>query len=274
MLTVSYKIKFAKAYKSGTRATHQFIFEQARTILLNDGYVSYVEFLDSIEPSSDLTYLQIMIKGSDENDGLIAAREHYMDPTDHHPLSYMGIPAGKNAGQLCQERFDEAVLRWQSSDYYNAIYNLGWAAHLVQDVCVPHHAYPTWQQGHDTYELWVLDNMALFAVNNGGLYSFTSFPNYQFYTPQHFVGENSSAFDWVDYNAHESIKYWGYVNYYGTYNSIDPVVNDWAENDYFIETIHNLPNNVNTTWVVNQPGSTQIKIHFQTINLDSKRLFF
>jgi len=262
MLTFSYKINIAKAYKSGTGATHQFIFEQARTILRNDGYVSYAEFLDSIEPSSGLTYLQIMIKGSDDNDGLIAAREHYMDPLDHTGLHFFPWGPEKSAGTLCQERFNEAVSQWQSGNFYNAFYNLGWAAHLVQDVCVPHHAWTTYLDWHSEYEDWVNNNKDLYAVNSGGIYSFQSFTDLQYYTPRHYSWTNVSAYDWVDYNAHESIKHFLLVDSYtGTY------VHD-AANPY-IETVHSLPNNLETTWLITTYGTTGMQLHFEKIDVET-----
>jgi parallel beta-helix repeat protein len=279
MLTLAFRIQPVTAYKSGSGKTHEFIFEQAKTILRNDGYVSYGDFLDSVDPADPYgrTYLQVMIAGSDDHDKSLEfpyvfpwdwyCFNHYMDPTDHHPLSYMGL-GFKSAGQLCQERFDEAVIHWGRGESHEAMYDLGWAAHLAQDVCVPHHAYPTWQQGHSTYEDWVLNNMASFAVESGGMYSLPSFLDYQFYTPRHFVGVNASAFDWVDYNTHESIKYWGSVNYYGTNTGTTPVVNDWVTDDYFVETMHNLPNGVSTTWVIKEYQASQMQVHFTTIDME------
>jgi len=259
MLTLAFNIKPVAAYKSGADATHQFIFQQARTILQNDGYVSYADFLDSVEPSSGLTYSEIMIKGSDENDGLIAAREHYMDPMDHKGLLFIWYQ--KSAGTLCQERFDEAVSQWQSGNYYNAFYNLGWAAHLVQDVCVPHHAWTTYLDWHSEYEDWVNSNRGSFSVNSGGIYSFPSFPDLQCYTPRHYSGVNTSAYDWVDYNAHESIKYFLSVDSYTGTNITD------AANPY-IETIHPLPNNLETTWVITTYQTSGMQLHFEKIDME------
>jgi len=265
MLTLSFNVSVVVAYKSGTNATHQFIFEQAKTILQNDGYVSYAEFLDSVEPSSGLTYLKIMIKGSDENDGLIAAREHYMDPMDHKGLLLLGSYQ-KSAGTLCQERFIEAVAQWQSGNYYNAMYNLGWAVHLVQDVCVPHHAWTTYLDWHSGYEDWVQNNGYLYAVSSGGTYSFPSFTDLQYYTPNHYSGVNVSAYDWVDSNAHESIKCFLYVNSYTA-----GYVTDAA--DPYVETIHPLPNNLATTWVITAYQTSGMQLHFEKIDMENSHDF-
>jgi len=262
ILTLAFNVQPVKGYKSGSGGTHQFIFEQARTILRNDGYVSYAEFLDSVEPFSGLTYLQIMIKGSDENDGLIAAREHYMDPMDHKGLLFISYQ--KSAGTLSQERFNEAVSHWQSGQYYDAIYDLGWAAHLVQDVCVPHHAWTTFLDWHSEYEDWVKNNHALYAVSSGGMYSFPSFTDLQYYTPKHYSWVDASAYDWVDYNAHESIKHFLSVNSYAGTNVTDAA-------DPYIETIHPLPNNLGTTWVITSYQASGMSLHFEKIDMESDR---
>jgi len=259
MLTMAFNVNTVTAYKSGIPAgTHWFIFDRAKVILKNDGYTSYADFLDSVEPSSGLTYLEIMIKGSEEHDDLISAREHYMDPMDHKGLWFFGFQ--KSAGTLAKERFDTAVLQWRSGNYYDAMYNLGWAAHLVQDVTVPHHAWTTYQDWHSQYEDWVKDNGYLYAIDSGGTYSFPLFTDLQYYTPKHYSWMNLSTYDWVDYNAHESIKYFLSVNSYaGT------LVTDAASP--FIETIHSLPNNLETTWIITAYQANGISLHFEKIDM-------
>jgi hypothetical protein len=263
-------IRPVSAYKSDPpNPTHTFIFNQANQILRDDGWVSVSDFLNSIDPAdpSGRTYLQVMIAGSSENDNIYppllvgdsSCWNHYMDSTDHHGIGYLGITM-KSAGVLCQERFDAALDHWIFGDWHDAIYDLGWAAHLVQDICVPHHTYPTWQSEHDTYENWVKDNQYSFAVNSGGIYEFSPFPDSAYYTPTHYGGgPYINAFDWVDYSAHESIKYFGSVNY----------GNGMTTDDYFVETVHNLPNNVSTTWVVTYYQASQIQVHFAQIQMET-----
>lgn len=250
----------ASAYSSSTNGTHQFIFEQARKILRNDGYKSIADFLDSIDPSSGLTYLEILIKGSDENDRLIAASQHYMDPMDHRGLWFIWYQ--KSAGTLCQERFNQAILDWQRGDYYNAMYNLGWATHLLQDVSVPHHAWTTYLFGHGKYEGWVDNNKYFFAVDSGGLYSFSSFPDLQFYISKHYSWTDVSAHDWVDYNAHESLKHFLRVN-----SRMATYVTDAAVP--YVETIHPLPNSLETTWVITTYQTSKMQLHFEKIYMEN-----
>ena len=256
------------AYKSGANATHDFIFTQANQILKNDGWVSISDFLTSSDPAdpNGRTYLEVMKAGSNDNDWGFpplpvdsSSVNHYMDPTDHHRLEYLGI-GYKSAGQLCEERFHEALHHWVvDENRHDAMYDLGWAAHLLQDICVPHHAYPTWQSGHSTYEGWVETNKPSFAVTSGGIYNFSSSPDSNYYSPTHYGGgPYVDAFDWVDYNAHESIKYFASVNYY----------NGQATDDYFVETVHSLPNNISTTWAVTVYQASQIRIHFSNIQME------
>jgi phospholipase C len=260
LLMLSFTAEPVSAYSSGSGGTHHFIFEQAKSILQNDGYKSFADFLNSTEPSSGLTYLQIMIKGSDENDGLIAAREHYMDPMDHQGLFL--ITYQKSAGTLCQERFSEAVTQWKNGNYSQAMYNLGWATHLVQDLCVPHHAWTKVLDWHSYYESWANENKALLAVSSRGIYNFSSFPDLQYYLPAHYSWSNTSAYDWVDYCAHESITQFLLVNsYYGTN------VTDSA--DPYIETIHPLPNDLKTARIITSYGASMMQLHFEKIDTEN-----
>jgi len=253
----------AIAFKSGAGATHQFIFQQAKTILRNDGYENIADFLESKTPS-DESFLDVMIRGSDENDEwLWQAGEHYMQPTTHLGLLF-GVRF-KSAGVLAQEKFDEAVDHWFHGEREDAMYDLGWAIHMVQDLSVPHHAYLTPWMGHSTYEELVDGSKTSYLVSSGGVYSFPSFPNY--YTTTHY-STTETAFDWVDYNAHRSLEFFGLANYDGDHASTTPYINKWLYNtDYNIETVHPLPNDVTTTWVIRDHGASTIKIHFSEINV-------
>jgi len=258
-LTLPLNVNLAFAWSSGSTRTHQFIFRQAKEILRNDGYTRIADFLNSLDPYSGLTYLEIMIKGSEEHDTLIEARQHYMDPMDHKGLNLLGYQ--KSAGTLSQERFKAAVSYWQSGDHYNAMYNLGWATHLLQDVNVPHHAWTTYLYGHSNYEGWADSNKYSYAVYSGGIYSFSSFPDLQYYTPRHYFWANATAYDWVDYNAHESIKYFLSVDY-----KTASYVTDSAKP--YVETAHPLPNNIETTWVITTYQTSGMQLHFEKIDME------
>lgn len=243
------------AYSSGAGKTHHMILDQAKVILANDGKAAYANFLDSTYPGSSESYLAIMKKGNDENDDILQAepREHFMDPCDHEGWSDL-----KSAGTLCQEKFNSAVIYWNNGDKYNAMYYLGWAAHCLQDICVPQHAFPTIVRGHSDYETWVTDYQNNYKVTSGGVYSFSAFGG-QYYS-RHY-GDARTAWDWVDYNAHEAIKYYACsdVNY---------GVGWHYDDEYEVETTHNLPHNYDHTYVITMKTATSIKLKFATINTE------
>ena len=47
---------------------------------------------------------------------------------------------------------------------------MGAASHLVQDMCVPHHARGRMFSGHQDYEIWAMKHYSEFAVEEGGVY--------------------------------------------------------------------------------------------------------
>lgn len=175
-------------------STHQFILGQVPIILRNDGYQQLAELISG----QNLVQMKFGTMRADQT--LWDSREHYMDPVTHG-----GFIGFKSAGQLAQERFNEAVSYWNSGNRDSAFFELGWAAHLVQDLTVPHHAALTALDYHSEYEQWVLDNQDAHAVVSGGVYNFSA------YLPGHYEDE-SNPFDWVDYNAHFSIDFFQYVN--------------------------------------------------------------
>ncbi|TET91358.1 MAG: PKD domain-containing protein [Methanomassiliicoccales archaeon] len=189
----------AEAYKeidglNSSFSTHQFIFDQAVTILANDGFSDLTSFIEG-------AYLEQLKWGSVRaDDTLWDSREHYMDPFSHE-----GLLGFKSAGQLAGEKFSLAVSYWASGNKLEAMYNLGWSAHMVADLTVPHHARLTFLDYHSEYEQWVLDHQNDYAVNSGGIYIFG------IYLPDHYEVE-SDPFDWVDYNSHKSYELFEYVN--------------------------------------------------------------
>ncbi len=260
------------AFKSGSGGTHDFIFNQASVILRNDGFVSIADFLNSYDPgdTNGRTYLGVMEAGSTDHDDLISAREHYMDPMDHTGLYFAGYQ--KSAGTLCQEVFDTAVNYWRSGDHHNAIYYLGWAAHLVQDVCVPHHAQPTYGDWHTGFEDYVDSVKYEVAASSGGIYSLSSFPDREYYQTEnagppgnaywHYSGSDPTAYDWVDYNAHESTKFFYLVN--GQTNS-DPTDAAVVQ----AETIHSLPNNLDSNFTFVEYGMDVMQLYFDKFDMEN-----
>jgi PKD repeat protein len=199
LIVVLLSAQFVSGYKEtdglGTsQSTHQFIMDCVPTILRNDGYPYLAEYL------TGTSLIQMKYGSMRADETLWDSREHYMDPSTHE--GFLGFKSG---GQLARERFNAAVGHWNAGNKVSAFYELGWATHLVQDLTVPHHAALTALDHHSEYEQWVLDHQDDYVVTSGGTYDFSS------HLPGHYDDE-SDSFDWVDYNAHFSIDFFGYVD--------------------------------------------------------------
>jgi len=279
-LAILSDLKMASAYNKGLGGTHYFILDQAREILGNDGYAAYKDFLGS-ECELGKTYLDKMKEGSDAADNQdplpneifpdIGSGDHYMSPFDHVGLNILYLGQFKSVATLCQQEFDLAVSDWTEGNYGHAMYNLGWAAHALQDVCVPHHAAEQCWNGHEGYEDWVDSNKNDFAVDSGGIYSFASFPDREYYPAYntgppsnafwHYDGVNLTAYDWVDFNTHKALEYYQCVNYAtGEFdNHAEPC----------IETKHPLPDDLDTTWTIMMKQANGFRLHFNKINMST-----
>lgn len=192
MLLLSFSILLlpaASGYREGPPlgsegSTHQFLMDQAVAILEGDGHVEIARWLRG-------AFLEEMRRGTIRADRtLVDSREHYHDPWTH-----TGLAGFRSAGELATEQFDLAVARWFAGDRVGAGFHLGWAAHMVQDLTVPHHARLTPLNYHAEYETYVLANQASAAVVSNGSYEFPT------KLPGHFEDEADPS-DWVDYSAH------------------------------------------------------------------------
>jgi phospholipase C len=77
----------------------------------------------------------------------------------------------------CERHWKKAEEKWKSGDYERAFYYLGAAAHLVQDLCVPHHAWGFLFDGHQEYENWAEAYRENFRVWDGGVYDLIRVPS-------------------------------------------------------------------------------------------------
>jgi PKD repeat protein len=167
-------------------STHQWIFDRAIDILAADGHPGLADFIDG-------AFLEEMKRGTIRADRtLIDSGDHYHDPWTH-----AGLPAFRDAADLSAEEFRFAVDAWTAGDPLGAAFHLGYAAHLVADATVPHHARLTPLNFHTEYEAFVNDNKALAAVFDNGTYAFNGT------LASHYENE-TDPWDWVDANAHVS----------------------------------------------------------------------
>jgi len=256
--------------KKGLLETHELAFQQAQIILRNDGYKRIADFLGETDNIRGDTYLNTLKRGSADNDDPTVwngSINHFMHPINH--AKYDGfwefvLEPSYQAAQFCEYLFSDARVSWGdgSTDQQisDAMYSLGWAAHMVQDLCVPHHSFGTGggpvYSAHTSYEDWVSDNDQNYLVDSGGIYYSDLPPATSIYQPAHFA-EGPGKF--VDYNAHESFQYYLYVNDY---------VWEMDDENYELETIHDLPNDLDSSWNITFHDSEYIQILFDRISLD------
>ena len=254
----------------GVLDTHEMAFQQGQIILRNDGYERIADFLSETDNIWGKSFLNTMKRGSADNDDPTVwngSINHFMHPMNH--AEYDGfwefvLEPSYQAAQFCSYKFSDALVSWGdgSTDQKlsDAMYSLGWAAHMVQDLCVAHHAFGTGggpvYSAHTSYEDWVSDNDHNYLVESGGIYYSDLPPTTKIYQPVHFE-EGPGKF--VDYNAHESFQYYLYVN---------DVVWEIDDENYELETVHDLPNDLDSSWNITYHDSEYIQIIFDRISLD------
>jgi phospholipase C len=92
----------------------------------------------------------------------------------YHPKTKKGIMGLMGADILLEEYLRKIIDSYSSANLQNCFFNIGSALHLIQDLCVPHHALGHLLKGHHEYETWVTKYYKRFKVDEGGLYNFKS----------------------------------------------------------------------------------------------------
>lgn len=178
-------------FVSGKGDTHLFCNHQAIKILSNDGkndcakiFNKYIEFINRGVLWADIGWKNFA---------------HY-----YGPQKGQGLGPWPNAKSECQSFFDKALYFWMKQNKNKSFFFLGAATHIVQDLCVPHHAKCIPFCGHNEYEKWVQDNYNKYSVFSNGIYN-----------------DSFDAGNWVDYNANTSVFYFPYVSIAGSVSSYE-----------------------------------------------------
>jgi len=158
--------------------SHGFINSQALAILTADGKQKHAAWLQH--------YLEPFNEGCDWADTGWKNVGHMYDPE-----TGMGFRGWPSAPQMLSEYWNLAVRYFGEQAPHQAFFYLGAAAHLVQDLCVPHHAAARLFSGHKAFEEYARRYRHLFAVRYGGLYGLARTPegwviNNANYTRRHF----------------------------------------------------------------------------------------
>lgn len=162
--------------------THIFCNRQGIKILKNDGEKAHAFFLNR--------HIENLNRGVLWADKGWKYFFHYLDPKVNN-----GYGPFTDAKLECEFYFDKAMNFWSNNNKKKAMFFLGAAAHLVQDLCVPHHSAGAAFCGHTEYEKWVQEHFTSYEVGSGGIYNYYEDPG-----------------DWVEHNANISRVYYPYVS--------------------------------------------------------------
>jgi len=138
--------------------THEFCNQQAIKILHNDGFTLYAQFLT--------TYMTELNAGVYWADNGWRNVSHYFEPT-----SGKGLWQFATAMETFQLYYQQGISNLHGNNYGRAVFFLGAAAHLMQDLCVPHHARGKLFSGHKEYESWVQHCYVQYAVDSNNIMS-------------------------------------------------------------------------------------------------------
>lgn len=157
--------------------THAFCNRQAVEILKQDGFLAYAKIIREFQQQLDL--------------GVNWADEGFKNTAHFYRAdSGKGLPGCWDAVVECDRHWQKALWYWRAGRYERAFHYLGAAVHLVQDLCVPHHAMGLLFDGHQEYEDWAEANCYKYQVWDSGIYE-----------------SGKTCCDWVKSNAEAAEKF-------------------------------------------------------------------
>jgi phospholipase C len=139
---------------------HQAINNQSLNILINDGYYDVYNFMS--------TYIDDINAGVVWADQDLKSSNHF-----YSPISNRGLYGSSNAKYECESYYHRALNGFVSGDIKEAMFYLGAACHLVQDVTIPQHANVKLLKNHRSFENWIIKMYRCFhrfRAYNGGIY--------------------------------------------------------------------------------------------------------
>ncbi|VBB06390.1 phospholipase c/d [Lucifera butyrica] len=136
---------------------HEFCNRQAITILRQDGFEKDAALLEQFLPEL--------------NNGVYWADTGWKNVNHYfEPGAGKGLWKFANAAEDFRFYYFLALKNARRGLPHKAAFFLGAAAHLVQDLCVPHHASGQLFQGHQEYEAWAGKHFPDYAVKSQGIY--------------------------------------------------------------------------------------------------------
>lgn len=147
----------------GPALTHLMCNRQALKILRSDRHLKQSEIAREFSSALD--------RGVSWADRGFKNMSHFLNPRTNK-----GIYGWTNAVRECGLFWNHALHHWQGQNYEKAFFYLGAAVHLIQDMCVPHHALGILFDGHQEYEAWVVENRHNYRVEEQGIYDLGKSP--------------------------------------------------------------------------------------------------
>lgn len=136
--------------------THKFLNMQAIQIMQHDGCSEAADFFSNFQPELD--------------HGVQWADEGWKNAGHYLRLEEKGLWRFPSAIDLFEQYTGLAIKNVRGGDVEKSVFFLGAAAHILQDVCVPHHARGKLFAGHRRYEEWVRQRYAQYCTLSGGVY--------------------------------------------------------------------------------------------------------
>ncbi|KLU66061.1 zinc dependent phospholipase C [Desulfosporosinus acididurans] len=136
--------------------THGYCLQQAYDVLRQDGKEEVAAYFHPYDDD-----LQEGLSWADR--GWKNICHYYYDHEKQGKVHWPGADAE------CQYYFNKAAAAFQRNISKGMFY-LGAALHIVQDMCVPHHALGVIFDGHQEFERWTRNNLECFTFKENGIY--------------------------------------------------------------------------------------------------------
>lgn len=139
---------------------HKFINNQSLLILKNDGHRNAYKLISK--------YINDINIGAVWADLDLKSSNHF-----YNPYTKKGLYGNGNAKTDCMSYYSKALIHYASGNYNKAMFYLGAACHLIQDLTVPQHANVMLFSNHRSYEKWVIKMYRChdeFKIYQGGIY--------------------------------------------------------------------------------------------------------
>jgi phospholipase C len=139
---------------------HKFINMQALEILMSDNFTDACSFYSD--------YIADLNAGVTWADQDLKSMGHF-----YNPFKNRGLYGNKNALTLGVEYYENALHYWKAGNTERALFYLGAAIHLAQDMTVPQHANIRLLDNHKQYETFIKRaylQSPSFTVHKGGYY--------------------------------------------------------------------------------------------------------